>query len=276
NEAAPKPPEPSADEIIPNLLGTDLTGIVPKKPAPRPAAEKSDDPKLAALGGRQADLRNLLDELLKKASEGKTTLGAEPDNKDQLPEEADAGDLDQKDLEDTLLGGDLGKQQEKVDKDFKLVGTRMARSRQRLAINSDPGRVTQEIQKRILTDLDNLIDLAHKNAQQQQSSSGKPKPGQQPKPGDQQQAGNQGQNKPAEGKQEAKSTQGATNQNNAAAGSTAHDLKEITERADEWGKITPRVRQAVIDSRGEAIVEQYRKMIEDYYGALSNKGGKKQ
>jgi hypothetical protein len=31
----------------------------------------------------------------------------------------------------------------------------------------------------------------------------------------------------------------------------------------------------VIDSRGESIVEQYRKMIEDYYGALSNQSGKK-
>ncbi|MGC4032741.1 MAG: hypothetical protein QM754_13620 [Tepidisphaeraceae bacterium] len=240
------------------------------------AAPNPDKPRLLSLGGRQGDLRNVLDNLLKKASDGKTTLGAEPDNKDALPEEATVEDIDQKDLTDTLLGADPDKNQQKVDKDFQLVGTRMARSRQRLAINNDPGKVTQEIQKRILNDLDALIDLAQKNQQQQQqqASSGQQQPGQ-PKPnaGDQQQANNQGKN---QGQQQQNQSQaGAVNQNHAAAGSKPHDLKDLTETASEWGAVTPRVRQAVIDSRGEAIVEQYRKLIEDYYGALSNEGGKK-
>jgi hypothetical protein len=241
------------------------------------AEPKPDGERLTSLGNRQGELRNLLDSLLKKASQGQGGLSAEPDNKDQLPEEAAAADVEQKDLEDTLLGDDPAKKQEKIDKDFKLVGTRMARSRQRLAINTDPGPVTQEIQRRILTDLDDLIDQALKNSQQQQqqsASSGSGKPGQPNQPGDPQAAGNQGQNKPGQGQQNGNAQQGSADQN-AAAGSPPKDLKDLTETASEWGSVTPRVRQAVIDSRSESIVEQYRKIIEDYYGALGNQGGKK-
>jgi hypothetical protein len=236
------------------------------------AAPQPEKERLVSLGGRQGELRNLLDNLLKKASQGKMQLDAEPENKDQLPEEANAAG-DGNDLGAELLGEDPAKQQAKVDKDFRTIGTRMARSRQRLAINTDAGQITQEVQKRILLDLDGLIDLAQKNAQQQQQqqqASRQPQRGQ-PQPQGQQ-ANNQGQN---QGQQEARSTNGATQNNSAAAGSKPHDLKDLTESASEWGAVTPRVRQAVIDSRGEAIVEQYRKLIEDYYGALSDQGGKK-
>lgn len=270
----PPPKMPTEPELrLLKTLQAALNGSTTKVAA----APKPDGERIVSLGNRQGELRNLLDSLLKKASQDKTQLGAEPDNKDQLPEEAAADDVEQKDLEDTLLGGDPAKKQEKVDKDFQLIGTRMARSRQRLAINTDAGRVTQEIQKRILDDLDELIDVARKNAQQQQSSSSSmAQGGQPPKPGDQQAAGNQGQNRPGQANQPSQANQGATDQNSAGAGSKARDLKELAETASEWGAVTPRVRQAVIDSRGESIVEQYRKIIEDYYGALSNQGGKKQ
>lgn len=269
-QQAPKMPTEAELKLLKSLqtaVNTSTTKIA--------AEPKADAARLATLGGRQGDLRNLLDNLLKKASGEKKGLEEEPENKDQLPEEAQADQQEDKDLENTLLGEDLGKKQEAVDKNFQLIGTRMARSRQRLSLNSDPGKVTQTIQKKILDDLDQLIELAQKNSQQQQASSS-PKPGQQPpKPGDNQQANNQGQNQPSQGQQGSQSQQGATNQNSAGAGSKPHDLKDITETASEWGQVTPRVRQAVIDSRGESIVEQYRKMIEDYYGALSNQSGKK-
>ena len=270
------PPPPKMPTEIELKLLKSLQAAVNGSTLKIAADPKPDASHLAGLGRRQGELRNLLDNLLKKASDGKTALGAEPDNKDQLPEEATTDDVDQNDLESTLLGDEGAKKQDKVDKDFKLVGTRMARSRQRLAINSDPGRVTQEVQKRILADLDGLIDLAHKNGQQQQasSSSGQGQKQGQPKPGDAQ-ANNAGKNQGGKADQPTKSGEGAVNRNSAGAGSTAHDLKDLTETASEWGGVSPRVRQAVIDSRGESIVEQYRKLIEDYYGALSNQTGKK-
>ena len=264
----PKMPTEAELKLLKALQAAVNTSTTKQAAVPKPEA-----PVLTGLGGRQGELRNLLDSLLKKASDGKSGLGNEPDNKNQLPEEAAADDADQTDLENSLLGGDAGKSQDKVDQGFQLVGTRMARSRQRLALNSDPGPVTQEIQKRILTDLNQLIDLAHKNAQQQQQqSASKSKNQGEPKPG-QQQANNQGQNK---ANQQAKvNNPGQVNNNSTAAGEKAHDLKDIAEDAREWGGVTDRVRQAVIDSRDESVVEQYRKLIEDYYGALSNQGGKK-
>lgn len=232
------------------------------------AQPNKDKEILGSLGGRQGELRNLLDALLKKASNGQIDIGPEPDNKDQLPEEATAEDVDQKELDDLLLGDN--KTQEKIEKDFKLVGTRMGRSRQRLALSSDPGKVTQEIQKRILIDLDGLIDEARKNAQQQQqqassssSQQGKPDPNQGKQPD------NQGKNEQASAP--SKGDPENVNNNSAGAGSKPHDLRELQEAASEWGALSKRERDAVIESKGEAIVDQYKKLIEDYYRALSDK-----
>src|SRR6185437_3172132 len=127
----------------------------------------------------------LLDTLLKKASSDKMKLDPPPPNQDVLPEEKQAADAPADDLDAALLGEDQKKpQQQAVDENFKLIGTRMARSQQRLALNDDPGAVTQDVQNRILKDLDALIALAHKNSEQQASSSaqasgkqGTPKPG---------------------------------------------------------------------------------------------------
>src|SRR5205814_1162948 len=49
---------------------------------------QQDKPGLVALGNRQGKLRTLLDNLLKKATQGKEGLNPEPDPKDKLPEEA--------------------------------------------------------------------------------------------------------------------------------------------------------------------------------------------
>ena len=268
--AAKKPKMPTEAEL---KMTKSLQEAVNKSTIRIDAESKKDEPKLVALGNRQGELRNLLDALLQKATEGQMKLDAEPDNKDQLPEEAKVEDIDQKELEDMLAGD--GGAEKKIEQDFKLVGTRMARARQRLAMNSDPGKVTQEIQNRILKDMDALIEMAQKNAQQQPSGSPKPGDGQK-KPGeDQQQAQNQGANKPGQGNQPAKTEEGATQAHAAGAGSKPGG-KDIRETAAEWGNVTPRVRDAVIESKGEAVVEQYRKLIEDYYEALSTKGTKRE
>lgn len=233
------------------------------------AQPNKDKDVLAALGGRQGELRNLLDALLKQASNGLMDLGPEPENKDQLPEEAAADDVEQKELEDLLLGEN--KTQARIEQDFKLVGTRMARSRQRLALANDPGKVTQEIQKRILQDLDVLIEEARRNAQQQQQqASSSDQQGQsQPRP-DQQHANNQGQNQSG---QQTRSSEGATSSHSAGAGSKPRDLRDLQESASEWGSLSQRAREAVIESKGETIVEQYQRLIEDYYRALSERSG---
>jgi hypothetical protein len=57
-----------------------------------------------------------------------------------------------------------------------------------------------------------------------------------------------------------------------APGNAATDLsKEIKESLAEWGQVTPRLRDAQIEGSSETIIEQYRKLTEDYYRSLAAK-----
>jgi hypothetical protein len=241
------------------------TKVVAKEP-------KKDEQKIVALGGRQGDLRNLLDQILQKSSAGQIKLSKEPDNKEQLPEEAGKEDVENQELEQDLLGQKTDA--EKIEKDTNLVGDRMARSRQRLALNKDAGKVTQLIQDRIVLDLDRLIEQARQ--QQCNSTGGQPKPGMaqkqgppKPSPGVQVQNTNP---KPGQSKPNRGSTPAA---NSTAPGQSATqtDLSQtIKETQAEWGNISPRLRNAVIEGSSEQIIEKYRRYVEDYYKGVSQQG----
>jgi hypothetical protein len=148
----------------------------------------------------------------------------------------------------------------------------MARSRQRLALNSDPGKVTQEIQKRIIIDLDKMIEGARN---QQAQASGQPKPGQgqqqqQPQPGDA-----KAQNNGQQSQQNHAQTPAATD-NPGGNAARQQDLSQaIKESEAEWGKISPRARDAVIEGTSEQIIEKYRKYVEDYYRGVATSGGQR-
>jgi hypothetical protein len=153
-----------------------------------------------------------------------------------------------------------------------LVGDRMARSRQRLAINSDPGRVTQIIQDRILQDFDVLIDQSRKQeAEIRNPPKDSQSPQKQSRPGEQMaKADNQG-NKPGSPKANPVANPAQVSAANAP-GNAATDLsKEIKESLAEWGQVTPRLRDAQIEGSSETIIEQYRKLTEDYYRSLAAK-----
>ena len=226
--------------------------------------DQQDKPGLVALGNRQGKLRTLLDNLLKKATQGKEGLNPEPDPKDKLPEEAGKEAIETKETDDLLLNGKPN--EEKESKQMNLVGDRMARSRQRLALDNDAGKVTQEIQKRIVIDIDDMI----KQAQQQMANNRSNKPGQQqpqPQPGQQPgQQGNQSQPNSAQNP--------AQNSTVNAGGSRNADLSQkINETSKEWGNISPRLRDAVIEGATENVPVKYKKLIEDYYRGVAT-GGK--
>ena len=144
----------------------------------------------------------------------------------------------------------------------------MARSRQRLALDNDPGKVTQEIQKRIIIDIDDMI----KQAQQTMANS-QSKPGQQK--GQQQQPGQQPGQQQANGQpQQNQGQQAAQNSTVTQAGKPNADLSQkINETAREWGNISPRARDAVIEGATEQIPKKYEKLINDYYRGVAT-GGK--
>ena len=227
--------------------------------------EQQDKVALVNLGNRQGKLRGLLDNLLKQATQGKEGLKPEPDPKDKLPEEAGKEQIENQEIDQDLLGGDP--QAQKETKQLNRVGDRMARSRQRLALDGDPGKVTQEIQKRIVVDISDMI----KQAQQQQANS-QPKPGQksgEPKPGEQ-----PGQQKPGNQSQP-NNAQTAAQQSTVNGGGSreAQLAAKINETNKEWGNISPRLRQAVIEGSNESIPAKYQKLVEDYYRGVST-GGK--
>jgi len=232
-----------------------------------PPKDKSE---VLALGTREGELRGLLDELLQKSSQGALKLGPEPDPSKQLPEEAKQEDVENDELDKNLLDDKPAAEPEETQ--AGLIGDRMARSRQRLAINTDPGEVTQIIQDRILKDFDVLIDQAR---QQEAELRNPPKDSQsaqkQSKPGDQiAKADNQGK-KPGSPNPNPKSNPAQVSQANAP-GNAATDLsKEIKESLAEWGQVTPRLRDAQIEGSTETIIEQYRKLTEDYYRSLAAK-----
>ena len=244
------------------------------------AEPKKDDAQkrvLVDLGGRQGELRGLLDQLMQKASEGKVKLGPEPDNRDQLPEEAKAEQIEDQELKDFLLKEEVkeGEGEDTVVKNVKTAGDRMARSRQRLALNNDPGQVTQTIQKKIVETLDQLIDLSRQQQQQAQNP-------QQAKNNAQKQNKELGTSKVSQ--QEAKAQPGKqpgskTGGTSPAQASTLNpgerkeaDLTQtLQEKLAEWGALTQRQRDAIIEGRSEQIIEKYRGLVEDYYRELGKK-----
>ena len=217
-----------------------------------------------SLGRRQGQVRTLLGELLSGAGNGESPLGPPAVESVATDEEQQLQQIDAREVEQELLGGKPGGEMAEVD--LRRTGDRMARVNQRLEQTRDAGAVTQVVEKRILGDFDLLIQAARQQ-QQKPPSGGQQKPsGQQqpaPKPGEQQ-AQNKGENKPGNA-----SAAAAASNAGGQTGVASASGKSIDERSEEWGNISPRLRQPVLDSRDETIVERYRRLIQDYTQAVS-------
>ena len=220
----------------------------------------------------QRSVRQALADSIKMASSGQAELPPEPDVARLLPEES--GDAAQPDgLDDDLLKADPEKPTGSDDADItKRVADRMGRSRQRLAGPADTGSVTQLIQTRIMEDLDRLVaEARERDRQEQQRQRSQPSQkqeiakGGQPKP-DGQAGGNPGQSSSNQ------STNAASDSSLADGGvPSINQGGDIRQTAREWGGLSPRQRQAVIDGSSDAVVEKYRAMVEDYYRALAER-----
>jgi len=261
-----KPGLPSEAEL---RLLKELQAAINKSTKTIDSQPNKDKPKLVSLGNRQGSLRELLGKMFEKASNGQFKLGPEPDNRDALPEEAGKEQVENQELEKELLTDDQAT--EKAGQDISLVGDRMARSRQRLAINTDPGKVTQIIQDKIQQNLDELIEMARVQqakrtpGQQQKNTQQKngPKPGE-PNPSNQ--ASKNSQSKPNHAV-----TPAGQSSAPGSADATADVSQDIQEKMTEWGGVTKRQRQAVLDNAGETPIEKYKGLIDDYYRSLATK-----
>jgi hypothetical protein len=233
------------------------------------SAGKKDDV-LIALGARQGQFRTLLDQLLQKSSHGQMKLGPEPDPSDKLPEEAGDDAVNDQELEHALLTDNGQPDPNQMQKDVGLVGQRMARSRQRLALDKDPGKTTQVIQKRILDNLDTLIEMARAEQAEMHPEPGKKNQQQasQPSPVANATPGNSVKG----AKQNQSNRSGATPAAVSVAGhdvdTTGSPTTDIQQTLKEWGGLSPRKRAAVIEAASEKPIEKFKDYIDEYYQAL--------
>jgi len=233
---------------------------------------ENHDPQLVAFGQRQEKLRDLLDQLIQKSTHGQEKLGPEPDPKDKLPEEASKESIDEQEIMQDLLKGDGSPQPDPMKNDLQLAGQRMGRVHQRLSMDKDSGPVTQDIQSRILKNLDALIDQAREQDAQTKSQGSQPQQAQNAQQGSSPQAQNSNPN----GKQQ------PNNGHTPAAQSVAgHDVStdgtpttDITQSLREWGDLPPRQRAAIIEAGTEKPVQKFKELIDEYYKALGNQQSK--
>jgi hypothetical protein len=221
-------------------------------------------------GNQQGELRGVLDQMLRQYSQGAVKFGPEPDPAEMLPEEANEGDVEDEELVDDLLGENAGRGGDEGQ--VGVIGDRMARSRQRLALNQDPGKTTQIIQQRILQDIDSLIQQSQnqQQQQQQQQAQNQQQRRQQQQQQQDQQAQNQGENQPGQ-QQQQPGQDAAQASRDTSPGGAADPSAELLESMAEWGRLTPRQRAAILDSKDEQVIDKYRQLIEDYYKSLNQK-----
>jgi hypothetical protein len=274
----PPPPEmPTEAEfrLLKDLQLAENTATIAagKQAAPDKAA-------LLELAKRQGDLRDILDQLIRKSTKGKAKLPPEPEFQDQQP--APPGQtiegVDDQELQADLLstGKSKATTQAAADKTpggVRLLADRMARAKHQLAVLNDAGPVTQEIQSRIVDDLNQLIEAA-RTKQPPPPPPSKPKPSSQPSPKEKEKP------KPSSGAQpentEAKGTQKPAHTKPGKDHSAPGEFKPPELNDDQsaqpnrgWGDVTPRQREAIIESQNEKVLEKYKDIVDDYYRVMS-------
>jgi len=144
---------------------------------------------------------------------------------------------------------------------LKDMVTRMADTTKLLSDKKDPGEVTQETQRRIVGDLDVMIELARQQQQQQSGSSSSQQPGQQRQPGQQ------------SGQKSEGGTQAATSDPLPRGGYADPVTGDIHNRDPaNWGGLPPRDRDQVSHGANEEYLSAYKDLIDRYYQALAEMG----
>jgi hypothetical protein len=237
----------------------------------QPAVDKT---MLVSLAQRQEDLRHLLDQLIHKATQGKAHLRPEPEPRDLLPEELHP-EIPEATTQNAANAPDGSPDADAAKKDLNLVGDRMARVRQRVSLNSDLGPTTLEIEKRIVRNLDQLIEISRQDPPPPPPPSKPKKPTTQPKPKPKPQPSSGVQpddNKPKPKPMGVPSNKPGSVPNGESARKPESDENVTKQEAGMWGAVTPRQRDAVIESQSEKVLDKYKNMVEDYYQSMSSNG----
>lgn len=183
-----------------------------------------------------------------------------PVREDLVSPEA-AQKIDEEDLIKKLTGDD-NKAKQSAEAKLQEVVDRMGSAGKRLQ-ERDPGDLTQETQRRIVVDLDTLIDLAKKMQQQQQQSSGKS----QGKPEKQESQGQKSGKQPGENQGGSEAAQESVLRDGSGAAQPGQEMRE--KGAEGWGNLPPRDRELVTQAQQEGFLPSYKAAIEKYYEELA-------
>ena len=175
--------------------------------------------------------------------------------------------VDDQDLirELTQPGGDKPDPQ-KVQDRMKAMLARMNDSAELLK-KKEAGDLTQEMQRRIVMDLNVMIELAkqQQRTQPQQPGDGPPQPGQKRQPGNGQ-----------EGPKANEGGNAAATTDETSGGQDAAVTGDMRNRDPaNWGGLPPRDRDEISHGATEEYLAAYRSMIDRYYQALAEMGKKR-
>lgn len=258
NGGAPKPAAPASldDELFKGL--DDATTAPGVKPQPSGAAQPPKAERPAATDVPRTEPRPLpkptdpLDAELLRRLEGEG--GTKPPPPAKKPAASPGGGE-----------GDAGPMPQSDDP-FQRLSEQIRDAEKRLS-RSDSGDQTQELQRKIVEDLDKLITkLEQQQQQQQKSNSQASQPGgKKPQPGPpQQQPGKPGEGRESDSQQARDSRDGTRNTTRRPADPAA--LKSLLEKA--WGRLPERERQDVMQSSVDDFPAKYQFVIEEYFKSL--------
>ncbi|MCG3137920.1 MAG: hypothetical protein HJJLKODD_01775 [Phycisphaerae bacterium] len=137
---------------------------------------------------------------------------------------------------------------------------RMAEVTQRLDQQFDPGLTTQELQEKIISDLDLAIQQARKNLRRQKNS---PQQSDSRTEGQTDQSNDQSTDQP--GSSDSATQTGAAPGESLEPGSSG----ELRERRRQWGNLPERDREELLQGFTDDVQERFREQIRRYYEALS-------
>lgn len=174
----------------------------------------------------------------------------------------------EQDLNDRLAGASL-------EDNFKEAIALMARASDRLNAHQDTGLDTQRIQEQAILKLDEALSEAKKRQQQQSQSRSQQQRQQQQQRQDQSQAQP---DQPMSGEEEAQrqnseQRSGDSNANLMPPDRMADVLNpNVNSTGAAWGNLPERLRNALLQGRGEKFSTRYARLTQEYYRRLAEQG----
>jgi hypothetical protein len=237
----------------------------------KPSPAEEDLAALYRVAEKQRDIRDVTAVITQReipkvspifVEEEKSEKVDSPPEKIPSPEEEERN-IRTKTEEIELMGDLLGSgDEERLEKPdhVNVMLVRMERSRQRLGKIYDPGKITQEIQRRILDDFDSIISQAQSSEKSTSQMVSTPTKGE-----------------PSSPDRQASQQKGEPLKDSRATATRPEDLTAADERArldeleKQWGNLPPKTREAIIQGFREEPLPEYRELVEAYYKAVSDK-----